>query len=104
MESRPGEERLSPLFQEAMSGVSMYDYGDWNEEPPLQAGHSQQAPAKARSVGLTRSSSSRESYYSDVSRASMISSYPLSAEDSDLCPTFRDSLFLPVQRSKSAKH
>lgn len=31
------EERLSPLFQEAIHGVSMYEYGDPNEPPTFQS-------------------------------------------------------------------
>ncbi|MCJ1412636.1 hypothetical protein MMC19_006733 [Ptychographa xylographoides] len=34
--SRDDDERLSPLFQEAIHGVSMHEYGDSNEPPTFQ--------------------------------------------------------------------
>ncbi|MCJ1289303.1 hypothetical protein MMC34_000835 [Xylographa carneopallida] len=34
---RSDDDRLSPLFQEAINGVSLYEYGDSNEPPTFQA-------------------------------------------------------------------
>ena len=36
MEPRHDDERLSPLFQEAINGLSMLEYGDSNEPPTFQ--------------------------------------------------------------------
>ena len=94
---RGGEERLSPLFQEAINGVSMLEYGDSNQAPTFQQERSWRSGIGKKVNGLLGVSSAlrdrdnlrRDSWHSDSGPS------PVSPDE---------DWKRKMQRAQSAKH
>lgn len=90
--SRQGEDRLSPLFQEAINGVSMYEYGDPSEPPTFQVERDWRSVTSAQT-------SRRDSWYSALSERSPASPDLAAAR----MPTLWDGKAIEIRRPSSAR-